>query len=190
MERLDTASRYLGLNMLWLASQLLLVTAPGGTRAMIETVHAWREEGDRPVVRTFLAALRRHGVRAWLEFWPFLLAATLLVVDFGVVARMGEQRTVLFPATVAIAIPVALLASNLQPALAGRGEPTARAGFAIAVREIVRAPLAAIGTTLIVALAVVAVGIQPLLLLVVPAVVARLILAFRGKLAPHTKENP
>lgn len=174
---LDTTQRYLLLSLVTAAACVPVVTTPAALAAVQDVAAARARGADSSVVRGFVTAFRAHLRRGTIAGTVLLVLGAVLVLDFLLVARMGDERRVLLTALLAVTVPLVVLAAQVPVAL--------RTSTRL-LRVVVQDPAGALLRVLLsAALAVLVVSAPPLgILLVAPW--ARLVTALEN---PTPKEN-
>jgi len=114
---LETFTRLVGLNALWLLACLPVVTAPVATAALFGVVRIWIRGDQPPVGRTFLALLRENLPKASVVGLGWALVGAVLVVDVALVREMGALREPLLVALLVLGLLYAGTSVFLFPVL-------------------------------------------------------------------------
>jgi len=163
----------LWLNLLWLVSCALVVTAPAGTVAMVATVRdmqCGRIQGG--VLRTFVRQFRASGKTATVVGMIWLGVIGVLLLDFAIVRHLGDARQPVFILlTLGAALAVFSTAFLASAIVSTPGERAARI-----IRQAALVAAAQPGATLQVLLALFvaafAVLTMPLLVFIAPVLAA------------------
>lgn len=176
LQGLDVVCRYLALNVLWIISCALVLTAAAGTKAMLETTKNWASGDETPVLKTFAAHFRRNAVSTTAAAAPLAALGMLLVFNLEIASHTGAQQVILLPALAAVAIPYAIFTACLLPANLGQAGGV-KAAYGRTLAHIVTSPTAAALTVAIALAACFIIYVQPYAVFLIAAPAARLAVA-------------
>jgi len=163
---------HLLLSLLWLAGCLPVLTAPVATAALFEVARQRRADRDRPLARSFLAALRAYLPHSLLVGYGWAAVGGVILADLMIVGRLDlPAGDLLRVALLAVLLLYALGTVTLFPVLVSyRARPLEVARIAMLVALLF--PARSLPGLIVVASGVVAVWAVPLTIILVPALVA------------------
>ncbi len=172
---LDLITVQILLSLLWLVASIGVITIPAATVALV-TVARQRRSGDElPPVREFCRALLRELRRSLVTGVVWVVIGAVLLVDLLIAGRMADGRQVvlvLLGSLLLIYLWASVTVVPVYVRIGGGWRPALRATIVATVAR----PIPAVLSILLLGLAALTVWILPPLIMIVPAVLARLII--------------
>ncbi len=127
-ETFDNLLPFFGISLLWWASALLLITAPGGTIALFQATDPFTApDPDQSLSWRWIASVRQNLVRGWIVAVAIGIPALVLISNIARYSGSGSRFglfTLLWIALLLLVLAAAGIASSL---IATRDVPVGRA---------------------------------------------------------------
>jgi uncharacterized membrane protein YesL len=95
--KLDRASGFALVNLLWVISILFVVTIPAATVGLFAVVSDWVRGRDVEALTRFFGAIRQHGVKASLIGLVDAILFGILAFNFHILPQMGLPIPIYYP---------------------------------------------------------------------------------------------
>jgi uncharacterized membrane protein YesL len=168
---LDAATAQIVLSLLWLVASVPLLTAPAATVALFTIVGRRKDGVEEPLLRAYLDALRYELRHSSLPGVGWAVVGLVLAGDLVIAGQMDEGRRVtlvLLGSLIVLYLWVSALALPIYARARMRWRDACRGAVTLAAAR----PFPAAVPVLLVAAAPLVVWILPLLIMIVPAVLA------------------
>lgn len=127
-ETFDNLLPFFGLSLLWWASVLLVITAPGGTIALFRATDPFTApDPEQSLSRRWIASVRQNLVRGWIVAFAIGIPALVLISNIARYSSSGSRFgvfTLLWMALLLLVLAAGGIACSL---LATRDVPVGRA---------------------------------------------------------------
>jgi uncharacterized membrane protein YesL len=172
---LDVVTVQILLSLLWLVASVGVITMPAATVALLVVIRRRRTGDDPPPVRDFCRTFLRELRRSLLAGLIWVAVGLVLVVDLLIVGRMADGRQLVLVLLGSLLLLYLWASVNVAPVYARIG-----GGWRAALRGAIVAsaarPVPAVLAILLLGAAALTVWILPPLIMIVPAVLARMII--------------